>query len=92
MIWNHPNECYIRFIITEPEGEVIIKLILHKCIANIFREKVMFMQLNEATNNTVHISNHGEGSTFIALLEALKGSFIMTYTYYILLYYKLYYN
>ena len=50
--------------------------------ANIFHDfKVMFIQLNEATNHTVHISNHGELSTFIALSEALKGGFIMTYIY-----------
>ena len=35
----------------------------------------------KATNHTVHISNHGELSTFIALSEALKGGFIMTYIY-----------
>ena len=32
--------------------------------------KVMFIQLNEATNHTGHVSNHGAHST---LLEALKG-------------------
>ena len=32
----------------------------------------MFIQLNEATNHTVHISNHGALSTFIPLSEALK--------------------
>ena len=32
--------------------------------------KVMFIQLNEATNHTVHISNHRARST---LSEALKG-------------------
>ena len=41
----------------------------------------MFIQLNEATNHTVHVSNHGARSTFIALSEALKGGFIMTYIY-----------
>ena len=41
----------------------------------------MFIQLNEATNHTVHVSNHGALSTFIALSEALKGGFIMTYIY-----------
>ena len=44
----HAHEYYMRFIITKheghrPKGEVIISLIL---------------QLNEATNHTVHISNH----------------------------------
>ena len=37
------NECYIRFIITKPEGEVIINLILlsvHE-ITNIFPEIIM---------------------------------------------------
>ena len=51
-------------------------------IINIFHDfKVMFIQLNEATNHTVHVSNHGALSTFIALSEALKGGFIMTYIY-----------
>ena len=36
----------------------------------------MFIQLNETTNHTAHISNHGELSTFIALLEPLKGGII----------------
>ena len=36
-------------------------------IINIFHDfKVMFIQLNEATNHTVHVSNHGALSTFIA--------------------------
>ena len=53
-------------------------------IINIFHDfKVMFIQLNEATNHTVHVSNHGALSTFIALSEALKGGFIMTYVLYI---------
>ena len=36
------DECYIRFIITKPEGEVIINLILsgHE-IANIFHEIII---------------------------------------------------
>ena len=49
-------------------------------IINIFHDfKVMFIQLNEATNHTVHVSNHGALSTFIVLSETLKGGFIMTY-------------
>ena len=49
-------------------------------ITNIFHDfKVVFIQLNEATNHTVHISNHGSRSTFIVLSEALKGVFSMTY-------------
>ena len=36
----------------------------------------MFIQLNEATNHTVHVSNHGALST---LSEALKGGFIITF-------------
>ena len=46
---------------------------------------VMFIQLNEATNHTVHILNHCELITFIALSEALKGRFIMTYMYVIII-------
>ena len=70
-------ECYISFIITEPSsGSVIIG---HD-ITNIFHDfKIVFIQLNEATNHTMHILNHGELSTFIALSEALKGGFIITY-------------
>ena len=41
----------------------------------------VFIQLNEATNHIVHISNHGARITFIAPSEALKGGFIMTYIY-----------
>ena len=49
----------------------------------------MFIQLNEATNHTVQISNHGELSTFIALSEALKGGFIIIYVYIIYIYLSL---
>ena len=35
--------------------------------------------LNEVTKAMVHISNHGARITFIALWEALKDGFIMTY-------------
>ena len=70
----------------ECEGKVIINLISGYCRSghdiNIFHNfKVMFIQLNDATNHTVHVSNHGELSTFIALLEALKGGFIMAYVF-----------
>ena len=55
-----------------------ISLIWHD---NIFHDfKVMFIQFNEATNHTVHVSNH---SGFITSMEALKGGFIMTYIIYI---------
>ena len=62
---------------------MIINLILGYCRRgndiNIFHNfKVMFIQLNEATNHTVHVLKHGAHS---ALLEALKGGFIMTYLY-----------
>ena len=54
---------------------------------NIFHDlKSLFIQLKEATNHTVHVSNHGACSTFIALSEALKGVFIMTYIYNIYIY------
>ena len=42
----------------------------------------MFIQLNEATNNTLHISNHGELGTFIPLwkLWLHHDVFIIIYT------------
>ena len=63
----------IRFIIREPECEVIISLILHKWVmTNIFHD--FNTHLNKATNHKVHISNHGGPITFIALSAALKGA------------------
>ena len=42
--------------------------------------KVMFIQLNEATNYTVHVPNHVAWITFISSpSQSLKGGFIMTY-------------
>ena len=51
-------------------------------IINIFHD--FKVKLNEATNHTVHVSNHGALSVLSALStlsEALKGGFIMTYIY-----------
>ena len=46
------QECYIRFIITRRgDYKPDIALLFHDF-------KVMFIQLNEATNHTVHVANH----------------------------------
>ena len=59
------QECYIRFIITRRgDYKPDIALLFHDF-------KVMFIQLNEATNHTVHVANH-------SAFTALKGGFIMT--------------
>ena len=40
---------------------------------NIFHDfKVMFIQLNEATNHTVHISNHGALSTLNTTVRSFE--------------------
>ena len=64
------HENYIRFIITKPEGKVIISLILDKWYNHYI---IIFHRLqNTTTNHTYQTTVH------VSLSEALKGGKFMT--------------